>query len=283
MITKNSMQLKAIIKNKAIENNISAQIVLQNYLLERLLERMSLSAYKDNFILKGGFLIAAIVGLNTRATKDMDTTIKGFPLTHEKLRSIFEHICAVHVEDNIVFSVTGVKDIQEGNEYPGLRIRLSASYPPLKESLQVDVTTGDIITPHEIDYSFKLLFDERTIPILAYNLETILAEKLETILSRDVANTRPRDYYDIYILYTLRYAECNMAILKQALEATAKKRGSLAIMLKYNSIIDSVQESPQMRRFWKSYQEEFSYAKDLTFDDTCNAVIQIMDKIYSKA
>ena len=192
MISKNPMQLKAFVKKKADENKISAQLVMQNYMMERLLERISLSKYKRNLILKGGFLIAAIVGLDTRATMDMDTTIKGFPLTHESIRGIFEEICAITIEDDVSFTVTQTTDIREGDDYPGLRVHMTANYPPLAVALKVDVTTGDKITPREVEYSFKLMFDDRSISVMAYNMETILAEKLETVLSRNVANTRTR-------------------------------------------------------------------------------------------
>ena len=224
MITKNPMQLKAFIKKKAAEKNISAQLVMQNYMLERLLERISLSSYKHNFILKGGFLISAIVGLDTRATMDLDTTIKGFTLTHEVIRSIFKEICAIQIDDDVQFEVVGVSDIREGDDYPGIRVALKANYPPISVPLTVDVTTGDIITPREVEYTFSLLFDDRTISILAYNLETVLAEKLETVLSRNIANTRPRDYYDVHILYALRGAECDKATLRRALERTTRQR-----------------------------------------------------------
>jgi len=197
MITKNPMQLKAFIKKKAAEKNISAQLVMQNYMLERLLERISLSKYKHNFILKGGFLISAIVGLDTRATMDLDTTIKGFTLTHEAIREIFGEICTVEIADDVKFELGDISDIREGDDYPGIRVALKANYPPISVPLTVDVTTGDVITPREIEYTFSLLFDDRTISILAYNLETVLAEKIETVLSRSIANTRPRDFYDI--------------------------------------------------------------------------------------
>lgn len=182
MITKNPMQLKAFIKKKAAEKNISAQLVMQNYMMERLLERISLSKYKHNFILKGGFLISAIVGLDTRATMDLDTTIKGFTLTHESIREIFGEICAVEIADDVKFELVDISDIREGNDYPGIRVALKANYPPINVPLTVDVTTGDVITPREIEYTFSLLFDDRTISILAYNLETVLAEKIETVL-----------------------------------------------------------------------------------------------------
>ena len=280
MITKNPMQLKAFIKNKAAEKNISAQIVMQNYMLERLLERISLSEYRNNLILKGGFLIAAIVGLDTRATMDLDTTIKGLPLTHESIKDIFEKVCAIKVEDDIAFTVLKTTDIREGDDYPGLRISISADYPPLKVPLTIDVTTGDRITPREVEYSFRLLFDDRTISILAYNLETIFAEKLETIISRSIASTRPRDLYDIFILHSLRGEECDIATLRLALEETAKKRGSFEVMLKYKRIMADIINSPEMKRFWTGYQKEFEYAKDISFETACNAVIEVLDCCY---
>ena len=165
MITKNPMQLKAFIKNKAAEKHISAQLVMQNYMLERLLERISLSPYKNNFILKGGFLISAIVGLDTRATMDLDTTIKGFTLTHEAIRKIFTEICAIQIADDVQFEVVGISDIRETDDYPGIRVALKANYPPISVPLTVDVTTGDMITPREVEYTFSLLFDDRTISI----------------------------------------------------------------------------------------------------------------------
>ena len=239
MITKNPMQLKAFIKNKAAEKHISAQLIMQNYMLERLLERISLSSYKNNFILKGGFLISAIVGLDTRATMDLDTTIKGFTLTHA----------------------------------------LKANYPPISVPLTVDVTTGDMITPHEVEYTFPLLFDNRTISILAYNLETVLAEKLETVLSRNIANTRPRDYYDIHILYASRYTECNKATLRHALERTTQKRGSSMILTDYPEIMKEIRESDTLHKMWTKYNREYEYAKDISFDDTCNTIQTIIDEI----
>ena len=279
MITKNPMQLKAFIKKKAAEKNISAQLVMQNYMLERLLERISLSKYKRNFILKGGFLISAIGGLDTRATMDLDTTIRGFTLTHESIRDIFEKICTIEISDDVHFELTDISDIREGDDYPGIRVALKANYPPISVPLTVDVTTGDVITPGEIEYTFFLLFDDRTISIFAYNLETVLAEKIETVLSRGVANTRPRDFYDIHILWALRGAECSRKTLLQALERTADKRGSREVLNLYTDIVAEIRESKQLREFWKKYQRTFDYAKDISFDDACDSVQCIMDSI----
>jgi len=276
VITKNPMQLKAFIKKNAAEKNISAQLVMQNYMLERLLERISVSQYKQNFILKGGFLIAAIVGLDTRTTMDLDTTIKGFNLTHEAIREIFEKICEIPVEDDVVFEILGTSDIREGDDYPGICVNLKANYPPISVPLTVDVTTGDKITPHEIEYTFQLMFDERKISIMAYNLETVFAEKLETVISRGVANTRSRDFYDIYILWKLRGGELNMDVLEEALTQTCEKRGSYEIIQRYDSILSDVLASEQMQRFWKKYQADFNYAHDIPFEATIGAAKEIM-------
>ena len=279
MITKNPMQLKAFIKKKAAEKNISAQLVMQNYMLERLLERISLSKYKHNFIIKGGFLISAIVGLDTRTTMDLDTTIKGFTLTHESIRKIFEEICSVEISDDVKFEFVNISDIREGDEYPGIRVALKANYPPISIPLSVDVTTGDIITPKEIEYTFSLLFDDRTISIFAYNLETVLAEKIETVLSRSVANTRPRDFYDIHILYALHGTKCNTKTLLQALKQTAEKRGSKKVLETYPDILAEIRTSEQLQSFWKKYQQDFDYAKSISFKDACDTVWHIMDII----
>ena len=248
-------------------------------MLERLLERISLSKYKYNFIIKGGFLISAIVGLDMRATMDLDTTIKGFTLTHEAIKEIFNEICTVEIADDVKFELGNIVDIREGDDYPGVRVALKANYPPISIPLSVDITTGDIITPREIDYTFSLLFDERTINILAYNLETILAEKIETVLSRNVANTRLRDFYDIYILYTLHGTQCDTKTLSQALEKTANKRSSGKVIENYADIIEKIRSNEQLRGFWKKYQRDFNYAKDISFDDICNTIRHILDSI----
>ena len=269
MITKNPMQLKAFIKNKAADKHISAQLVMQNYMLERLLERISLSPYKNNFILKGGFLISAIVGLDTRATMDLDTTVRGFTLTHEAIQKIFTEICNVQIADDVQFEVAGISDIRETDDYPGIRVALKANYPPISVPLTVDVTTGDTITPCEVEYTFSLLFDDRTISILAYNLETVLAEKLETVLSRNIANT----------LYVLRGMECSKATLRRALERTTQKRGSGMILTDYAEITKEIRKSDTLRRLWEKYRREYKYAKDISFEDTCNTIQTIMDAI----
>ena len=278
---KNSMSLKAYIKNKAMENKIPAQLVMQNYMLERLLERISLSKYQKNIILKGGFLISTIVGIDSRTTMDLDTTIKGLPLTKELVNDIFFEICQIDVQDNISFNIRKIAEIREQDEYSGVRVFLDAIYPPLNVQLSVDVTAGDKITPKEIEYSFKMMFDERNINVLAYNLETILAEKLETILSRGKANTRPRDYYDVYILYTLYKNKIDFDMLFKAISSTCSRRGSLKILEIYKTRMDEVEIDSEMNKLWDNYEKNFEYAKGIKFKDICNIVVDIFDGICS--
>ena len=276
---KNAMQLKAYVKNLAKEKKISAQIVLQNYMLERLLERISVSEYRDNFILKGGFLLAAMVGLDTRATMDMDATIKGLPVTKEAISQMFIDICQIHIEDDIRFEFSGIEDIREDDEYSGFRVSLSGNYPPMAVPLKIDITTGDKITPREMIYTFNLMFEERSINVLAYTLETILAEKLETIISRGDQNTRPRYFYDVYILNTLQKKNIDNQILKEAFAATVKKRGTEHIVTNYKEIIETVLKSSVMKDQWARYQKEFDYAKDIRFEDTCKVANELMQNI----
>lgn len=210
---------------------------------------------------------------------DLDTTIKGFALTKEVLQNIFKDICDISVDDDVSFEIVELNDIRETDDYQGIRVGLKANYPPLRVPLSVDVTTGDKVTPREMEYTFKLMFDDRTISILAYNLETILAEKIETVLSRSVANTRPRDFYDIYIIYTLRKEEFNPKILKEALGKTSEKRGSLHILSEYEKIITNIRKSGTLQGFWRKYQKDFNYADDIGFDDVCDCISEIMESI----
>ncbi len=274
---RNAMQLKAVIKNISKDKHISAQLVMQNFMLERLLERISVSKYRQNFILKGGFLIAAMVGLDTRATMDMDATIKGWPVNEESIKNMFLDICKIDLQDDVTFEFKKIGEIREGDDYTGYRVSLSANYPPMVVPLKLDITTGDKITPREIEYRFKLLLEDREIPVLAYNLETVMAEKLETVVSRGDQNTRPRDYYDIYILAKMQYKNIETEYLRAALDATSKKRGSSEILKEYKNIIDIVRNSDVMIKQWRTYQRDFEYATDISFDEVCDAVVRMMD------
>ena len=276
---KNAMQLKAVIRNMAKEKKISAQLVLQNYMLERFLERVSQSDYKEYFIIKGGFLIASMVGLDTRATMDMDITIKGQPVNEITVKKMIEEIIRVPVNDDIKFAFKHIGEIREGDEYSGYRVALSADYPPMSVPLKLDITTGDKITPREIEYEYRLMMENRSIRVLAYNLSTILAEKLETVISRGDQNTRPRDYYDIYILTKLQWENIDFETLRAALAATSEKRGSLAVLQRYSEIMNTVCNSPIMENQWNDYRKDFEYAARIEFADTCNAVVAVMNEL----
>jgi len=276
---RNAMQLKAIMKNFAKEKRISAQLVLQNYMLKRFLERMSVSIYRDYFIIKGGFLIASMVGLDSRSTMDLDATIMRYPVTKENLQKLIEEIIQIDLKDDISFTFIRIGEIREGDEYTGYRVALSANYPPMEVPLKLDVTTGDKITPHEIEYEYKLMIEDRSIRVLAYNMATIMAEKLETVISRGDQNTRSRDYYDIFILIKLHFDKIDPEMLSRALGATTEKRGSTAVVKRYHEIIEVVRSSEIMNRQWENFRKDFDYAADIEFTDACDAVSGIMDHL----
>ncbi|MFO7735226.1 MAG: nucleotidyl transferase AbiEii/AbiGii toxin family protein [bacterium] len=277
MKTKNAMQLKAVIKNKAVETGVSAQLVLQNYIMERLLERIALSEYKNNFIIKGGFLLSSMIGLHKRTTMDIDATVKGINMHHENIRKIFEEICMIEIDDDLSFKVLNTIDIREQDDYPGIRINLKAEYEKLSIPIVVDISTGDKITPSEIEHKFKMMFENRHITLPAYNTETILAEKLETILSRSIANTRPRDFYDVYILYHLKHKDFVPKSLESALVATSNKRNSQFILENYKNIIAQISKDRRMTQQWESYRRKFNYASDISFEETIDAIEKLME------
>lgn len=276
---KNAMQLKGIIKNIAKEKRISAQLVLQNYMLERFLERVSLSKYSENYIIKGGFLIASMVGLDSRTTMDMDATIKGYPVNENTIRKMIEDIIEVPVADDITFRLSSISEIRESDEYTGYRVALYADYEKMAVPLKLDITTGDMITPREIEYSYKLMLEDRNINVLAYNLSTILAEKLETVISRGDQNTRPRDYYDIYILTKIQTDNIDIATLKVAIKAAAQRRDSIEILKHYAEIIQTVKNSSVMKQQWEDYKKDFDYVSGIEFEDACDAVVAVMNLI----
>jgi hypothetical protein len=276
---KNAMQLKAVINKTAKEKHIPAQLVMQNYMLERLLERISRSKYQGNFILKGGLLIASMVGLHSRATMDMDATIRNHPVNENSIKTMFEEIVSIPIDDDISFSFQGVGEIRKNDAYGGYRISLTANFPPMKVPLKLDITTGDKITPEAVEYKYPMMFSNGTLEIFAYNLETILAEKLETVISRGDQNTRPRDFYDIFILSKLKGNMINLDTLRRALSETSRKRNSSDLIPQYRSIVEQVIESTAMQQHWKTYQRDYEYAREVEFSLACETIIKIMDSI----
>ena len=271
------MQLKDKIKNLALKNHVPAQAVLQNFMLERLLERISLSKYKDMLILKGGMLIASMVGINNRTTMDMDATLRGYPLSEETIREVFLEICAMHLDDDITLVLDHIVPIREDDEYGGYRVAIIAKYESINTPLKIDITTGDIITPDAIRYTFHSNFEDKLIEVWAYNIETILAEKVETILRRSVLNTRPRDFYDVYIIIKTQHKAIKKKIFISALNATSKKRGSLLTLQNKETILRTIQSDTILRQRWDRYCRENYYAKGIAFDDVIGLLIDIVN------
>ena len=276
---KTSRQLKALVRNLTKGDSLQAQIIMRNYVMERFLERISLSKYRNNFILKGGMLVSAMVGLDTRSTMDIDTTIKNMPLSVENAKEMIEEIIAIPIDDGMTFSIKSVGEIMDEAEYSGVRANLEATLETMRTPLKVDISTGDIITPREVLYTFRLMFEERTISILAYNLETVLAEKMETVIARGVANTRLRDYYDLYILPNEYTHVISKEQFEEALLATSKKRNSIQLITEGNRILKEIADSEVMQGLWKSYQKKFSYAEDISWE----MVMDSIEKLFEQA
>jgi predicted nucleotidyltransferase component of viral defense system len=270
------MQFKARIKNMAQKNHVPAQAVLQNFMLERLLERISLSRYKNRLILKGGMLIASIVGISSRTTMDLDATLRGFPLNEESIRSVFIEMCAIPLDDEVELVFDHIGPIREDDEYGGFRVAIIAKYASINTPLKIDITTGDVITPEAVRYTFSSNFEDKKIDVWAYNIETILAEKVETILRRSVLNTRPRDFYDVYILTQTQGKAINRDVFQTALRATAEKRMSNKAIEEQDTIIRSIQEDITMRQRWERYCKEYNYASGIAFEQVIEALIYIL-------
>lgn len=260
-----SMQFKARIKNLALKNNIPAQAVLQNFMLERLLERISISQYKDKFVLKGGMLIASLVGIDSRTTMDIDATILGFPLSDESLHLALSDICAMQLEDDTTFRLDSIEAIRDDDEYGGFRAAITATYENILTPLKFDITTGDVLTPGAIRYAFQSGFEDKVIEVWAYNIETVLAEKVETILRRGVLNTRLRDFYDVYVIAERQTIDGKL--FAAALNATSQHRGSLAALEDKENIMLAIRDDGIMLQRWRLYADENYYAREVEFEE----------------
>ena len=269
---KTARQLKDLIRNLSREKSADAQLLMRNYMMERFLERISLSEYRDKFILKGGMLVAAMVGLDARSTMDLDATVKGANVNVEEIENLISAIVSVPIDDGVKFQLKSISEIMDEAEYPGIRVSMTTTFDGVVTPLKIDISTGDAITPREVRYSFKLMLENRSIDIWAYNLETVLAEKLETIITRTTTNTRMRDFYDIYILDQLHGNTLNRQTLYDALLATAKKRGTERHLAEAVDVLNEVESSPVMQKLWESYRRKFSYAADLEWSIIMGAV-----------
>ena len=274
-----SESLKGKIRNIAISKNLRSQEVLQMFFFERFLERLSVSEYKYNFIIKGGLLISSMIGIDNRTTMDMDTTVKGVALKEDIIRNVISKIINTEVDDGIGFEITGISHIREEDEYENFRVNLIAEFGKIKNDMKIDITTGDAITPKEMEYLYPCMFQNESIRVLAYPLETILAEKYESIIKRNIATTRMRDFYDLYNLYNLRKEEIDFDTLKQAIISTSNRRESLSLIKEAMEIIEDIKEDYYLKELWKVYLADNLYVGDLDFLETVKIVEIIADKI----
>lgn len=278
----NSVEVKRIAKQIEKEKNVNYYDILQRYMFERILERISISKYQDNFILKGGLLLSAMFGIDNRMTKDMDATIIGIDVSKDKMVKVLNEILNIKLEDNVKFDVVDVTDIRKDDEYGGNRYHIVGRLESLKVNLEIDISTGDKVTPRELKYNYPLIFENRTILISSYNIETILSEKIETILRRGHLNSRMKDFYDIYYFLTKLKDEIDMKILKKAVNNTFKKRESIHYLEDYEQIIDSIRSDDRVERLWSIYRNKYNYAKDIELNkvlDLLNNCIKELDAV----
>lgn len=274
---KNRDSLKAKASSLSNKTNIPNKYLIQNFMFEALLKRISKSKYKDKFIIKGGLLLSSIFGVNLRSTMDLDTTIKGLSLDRETITKVINDIISIEIGDNIKLEIENIKDIREEELYSGFSVNLKAEFDGLKTNLMIDITTGDVITYKEVEFKYNTLFDNEVINIMTYNYETIISEKFETIISRNIDNTRMKDYYDLYMFVNLKWDDINRDTLRKAIINTAKNRKTLDYIDDASKYIELISDDVRLKSLWNSYQNNYEYAKNISFEDTINAIKQVMD------
>ena len=267
-----SKQLKDKVRNISKGDNDIAKALIRTFMMERFLERVSLSKYRENIILKGGMLVASIVGVNLRATMDIDTTVKALSLNINEMEKIVDEITAVPVEDGVTFQIKAMTTIMDDFDYPGVRIMLEATLEKMRQSLKLDISTDDVITPSAVGYEYKLMFEDRTIHLLTYNVETLLAEKIQTILARGIANTRMRDFYDIYEI--TKREKIDIHTLQAAFLATCKKRETLFSENEMNNILTKISEDDSMPQMWDRFRRKNYFVGELQWEEVSGKVIQ---------
>ncbi len=271
-----SKQLKDKVKNISKGDNNIAKVLIRNFIMERFLERVSVSDYRDHFILKGGMLVASIIGIDMRATMDIDTTVKSLPVNVDDAQEIVSEICAIPLEDGVIFRITSVSDIMTDFEYPGVRMMLEAVLERMRQVIKIDISTDDVITPSAVEYEYKLMFEDRTIPLLTYNVETLLAEKIQTILARGIANTRLRDYYDVHEVMKICAARVDKVILLQAFNATCKKRETVFSKEEMLETLTMIERDAGMAGMWEQFRKRNYFVGDLDWKEVLNSVLDVI-------
>ena len=277
----NKDSLKAKARNMAQKYKLDSKYIIQNVMFEALIRRISISKYKENIIIKGGFLLSSIFGFNQRSTMDMDATLKGMNLTKDNVQSIIENIISIDIKDGIRYEIFSIKEMRLDKKYPGFKVHLLAYLDDLRTHLLIDLTTGDIITLKEIDYEYNTIFGDETINILSYNIETIIAEKFEAIISRNVINSRMKDYYDLYMFTTLKWDNVNKNLLKIAINNTCNNRKTTNYLNDSSNYINLISKNGDLKKLWKEYQNKNVYAKNINFEDTILAISKINELLKS--
>ena len=272
-------QIKGRIKSVAKQNNADARTLMRIYMMERFLERLTQSEYRDNFIIKGGILVTAMIGVAHRSTMDIDTSMKNLNLSAEDALRVVNQVKDIDLDDGVSFEVKDVSNIMDEMEYPGIRVTMNANVGRLITPLKIDISTGDVITPRAIEFNYDLLLEDRSISLWSYNLETILAEKLQTVLARGILNTRMRDFYDIRMLLDTYEDKVNKAVLKDAFAATCKKRGTDHLQEQAEEIIKIIEANEQLQVLWRAYEKKYSYAADIDYASVISGVRKLMDWI----
>nr|WP_302682237.1 nucleotidyl transferase AbiEii/AbiGii toxin family protein [Latilactobacillus curvatus] len=253
---------------------------MQEVALDEIVDRISRSPYRDNLILKGGFLIASMLGVDTRATRDVDTSIKGLPVTKEEILKVFTDIADMNEPDSdVTIRIAKIDDIRVAAEYAGFRIHIEAKIYNSVVDTKIDVSTGDTITPREISWHHRTIFNDQDILVMAYNMETILAEKLESMVVRQELNSRMKDFYDLYLFDKVQRQNIDFKVLKDALHATADLRGSEALLPRYSEIIATLRGSVLLKQRWEKYRVAYVYSENVTYEATCDAALDLVNEI----
>ena len=271
-----SKQLKDKVRNISKGDNNIAKSLIRSYIMERFLERVSVSDYCNYFILKGGMLVASIIGVDMRTTMDIDATVKSLPVNANDAHRIISEICAIPLEDSVNFRITSVSDIMTDFEYPGVRVVLQATLERMRQVIKIDISTDDVITPSAVEYEYKLMFEDRTISLLTYNVETLLAEKIQTIFTRGIANTRLRDFYDVYEIMKICDTEVDKELLSKAFRATCKKRETIFSREEMLEILTMIGKNAGMANMWEQFRKKNYFVGDLGWNDVLSDVLNVI-------
>lgn len=276
---RNGQQFKAKIRNLAKQKQVSPQVLMQEVALDEIVDRISRSPYREQLILKGGFLIASMIGIDTRSTRDLDTSVRGLPVTKDEMLKVFNTIVKMNETDgDVTLRITKINEIRSGDNYEGFRIHLEAKIFASVIDTKIDISTGDVITPHEISWYHHTIFNDQKIMVMAYNMETILAEKIEAIVARQEQTTRMKDYYDLYLFDKVRREQINFKMLETAINATAKLRGTDYLLPKYQEIIQEVSNSKVLAERWKKYSLANAYSQEISYQETCDAALDLIQQ-----